>query len=147
LGNIPSLRGLLAWRRLRIYYPKSNRIAGFRQGKDFSHGLGGFPTFAARLRDDEVAPKSADAHYPGRTITFDLPDIRPGVSQRASCNAPTFQNVADVTLTIMLRTRCALTLEPSAMVLVAAGTIHGDCGKAVQNAEKDQHTLMFLNVN
>src|SRR6516165_1933448 len=28
-----------AWRRLRIHYPRSNRIAGFRQGTDFSHTL------------------------------------------------------------------------------------------------------------
>src|SRR6516225_1734724 len=29
-----------AWRIFRILYPKSNRIACFRKGGDFSHGLG-----------------------------------------------------------------------------------------------------------
>ena len=37
--------------------------------------------------------------------------------------------------------------EPSAMVLVATGTIHGDCGKSCAKRREDQHTRMFLNVN
>ena len=39
LGNLRSLRGAAAWRRLRLRYSKSNRITGFRQGSNFLHGL------------------------------------------------------------------------------------------------------------
>ena len=35
------------WRRFRIDYTNSNRIAGFRQGKEFSHGLGHEEAFHA----------------------------------------------------------------------------------------------------
>jgi hypothetical protein len=46
------------WRRFRIDYPNSNRIAGFRQGKEFSHGLGGFRAFAGTYSGDKVALSS-----------------------------------------------------------------------------------------
>jgi len=38
----------MAWRIFRIPYPKSNRIACFRKGGDFSHGLGRWPPYARR---------------------------------------------------------------------------------------------------
>ena len=40
------------WRRFRIYYLKGNRIAGFRQGKGFSHGLGRTPSIVSRSMND-----------------------------------------------------------------------------------------------
>src|SRR5215469_7937636 len=40
IGQYTVAERAAAWRKLRIHYPKSNRIAGFCRGKDFSHGLG-----------------------------------------------------------------------------------------------------------
>jgi hypothetical protein len=39
------------WRRFRIDYPNSNKIADFRQGKEFSHGLGRLEPFTRVERD------------------------------------------------------------------------------------------------
>jgi hypothetical protein len=54
-----SLRKAAAWRRLRIHYPKSNRIAPFRQGDDFSHSRGCKPPFAEATVSGEVASIAA----------------------------------------------------------------------------------------
>src|SRR5262245_53102065 len=46
-------------RRFLIHYLKGNRIADFRQGKGFSHGLGGERSLTWPCSSDEVAPAIA----------------------------------------------------------------------------------------
>jgi hypothetical protein len=52
LGNLLSLRGTAALRRLRMRYSKRNRITGFCQSSEFSHGLAPFRTSVARTLID-----------------------------------------------------------------------------------------------
>jgi len=50
IGKFTVVAGVALLRRLRIHHLKSNRIARFRQGTDFSHGLGLQRPFAAEPR-------------------------------------------------------------------------------------------------
>jgi hypothetical protein len=47
-----------AWRIFRILYPKSNRIACFREGGEFSHGLDPLRSLIAGDRDGEKCTNS-----------------------------------------------------------------------------------------
>jgi DNA invertase Pin-like site-specific DNA recombinase len=64
-----------AWRIFRILYPKSNRIACFRKGGDFSHGLGRKPKLTphqmkeARQRLAEGEPTRSLAKSYGVSIS------------------------------------------------------------------------------
>jgi hypothetical protein len=42
-----------------MHNSKSNRITGFHQGSDFSHGLGQQYAFGDATRDGSIAPKAA----------------------------------------------------------------------------------------
>jgi len=58
------------WRRFRIDYTNSNRIAGFRQGKEFSHGLGQKQKLDARRTDPALGAA------PQQALEVDLPARR-----------------------------------------------------------------------
>src|SRR5215471_4142456 len=47
------------WRIFWILYPKSNRIACFRKGGEFSHGLGQQCALRDATRDGSIAPTPA----------------------------------------------------------------------------------------
>jgi hypothetical protein len=61
LSNLLSLCGLRHCEGFELQDPKSNRIAGFRQGNDFSHSLG---------HEEWFPPPRLSAGYPFRKQTI-----------------------------------------------------------------------------